>query len=154
MWHLMQNDHITLVLITLPRRVVCLIVSIQVEVAKGCKRQGRKRQFFSNSSSKTQTTPLIIVATTSLGIEKVITTSISIEKTIHQMHSEGVWRKERGDYHCNVCGKSTKWKKATSKNLEIDEFEFPCKVKQQAFESTVRILIRLFCINVHVKWVK
>jgi hypothetical protein len=68
------------------------------------------------------------------------------------MHSEGVSRRERGDYHRNVCDKSAKWKMATSKSLEIDEFEFPCKVKQQAFESMVRILTCLFCIDVHVKW--
>ncbi len=49
------------------------------------------------------------------------------------MHSEGVSRRESGDYHHNVCGKLAKWKKATSKSLEIDEFELPCKVKQQAF---------------------
>jgi hypothetical protein len=77
-------------------------------------------------------TPLILLATTSLQIEKAAITSISIGKTIHQMHNEGVSR--RGDYHCSVCGKLAKWKKATSKNLEIDEFELPCKVKQLAFE--------------------
>jgi hypothetical protein len=43
-------------------------------------------------------------------------------------------RRERGDYHRNVCGKSAKWKMVISKNFEIDEFEFPCKTKQQAFE--------------------
>jgi len=98
-------------------------------------------------------TPLIIIAT-SLPIKKAATTSILIGKTIHQMHSEGVLRRERGDYHCSVCDKSAKWKKITSKSLEIDEFELPCKVKQQAFESMVRILTHLFCIDVHVKWVK
>jgi len=40
-----------IVLITLPKRIMCLIVSIQVVVAKGSKRQGRKKQFFSNISS-------------------------------------------------------------------------------------------------------
>lgn len=46
------------------------------------------------------------------------------------MHSEGVSRGERGDYHHSVYGKSAKWEKATSKSLEIDDFEFPCRVKQ------------------------
>ncbi len=70
------------------------------------------------------------------------------------MHSEGVSRGERGDYHHSVYGKSAKWEKATSKSLEIDDFEFPCRVKQQAFESTVRILTHMFYRDVHVKWVK